>query len=584
MRAAVAYVSVIRGRATVLRRLPDRVLLPSQLAARPAKSMSVTVAVDAMGGDHGPAVTVPACVEFLEAAPEASVVLVGMPRAARRRRWPRRARPCAAHLDPCGDRSRRHGRAAGGRAAQEEGLVDARRDQPRQGRDRECMRFRGQHRRADGDRAVRAENAAGHRPSCDRVATADEDRRHARAGPRRQRQLHVRAARAIRGDGQRARLGRQRHRAADRRACSTSAKRTSRAATSSRRRPSCSRRRRSTSSATSKATTSIAGTTDVVVCDGFVGNVMLKTSEGLAHMLYEFLKTEFTRNLLTRIAAAVVYPVLMSFKRRIDPRRYNGATLVGLKGVVVKSHGGADAFAFANALQARCGRGRARRAGEDRPANLRNASDAARRTTTSGPAACPCIAASPAPARYLPERIVTNDALADRVATSDEWIRSRTGIRAAAHCRRRRADVGPGAGRGAQRAGRGIARPGRRRPDRRRDDDARHHLSVHGEHPAGEARRGGRTCVRRAGRVLRLRLCAGDRRPDGRRRHCAQRARRRRRSVFADPRLERPRHVRAVRRRCGRGGARALRRSRASCRRICIPTDATRTSCAYRAR
>ncbi len=93
------------------------------------------------------------------------------------------------------------------------------------------------------------------------------------------------------------------------------------------------------------------GTTDVVVCDGFVGNVMLKTSEGLAHMLYEFLKTEFTRNLLTRIAAAVVYPVLKSFKRRIDPRRFNGATLVGLKGVVIKSHGGADAFAFTNALQ-----------------------------------------------------------------------------------------------------------------------------------------------------------------------------------------------------------------------------------------
>jgi len=93
------------------------------------------------------------------------------------------------------------------------------------------------------------------------------------------------------------------------------------------------------------------GTTDVVVCDGFVGNVALKTSEGLAQMLYEFLRAEFTRNILTRLAAAVVYPVLMSFKRRIDPRRYNGATLVGLKGVVVKSHGGADVFAFTNALK-----------------------------------------------------------------------------------------------------------------------------------------------------------------------------------------------------------------------------------------
>ena len=93
------------------------------------------------------------------------------------------------------------------------------------------------------------------------------------------------------------------------------------------------------------------GTTDVVVCDGFVGNVALKTSEGLATMLYEFLRAEFTRNPATRIAALFAYPVLMAFKRRIDPRRYNGATLVGLKGVVVKSHGGADVFAFANAIK-----------------------------------------------------------------------------------------------------------------------------------------------------------------------------------------------------------------------------------------
>ncbi|HEX7329408.1 MAG TPA: phosphate acyltransferase PlsX [Casimicrobiaceae bacterium] len=93
------------------------------------------------------------------------------------------------------------------------------------------------------------------------------------------------------------------------------------------------------------------GTTDVVVCDGFVGNVALKTSEGLAQMLYEFLRAEFTRNALTRVAASVAWPVLRAFKKRIDPRRYNGATLVGLKGVVVKSHGGADALAFVNALE-----------------------------------------------------------------------------------------------------------------------------------------------------------------------------------------------------------------------------------------
>ncbi len=93
------------------------------------------------------------------------------------------------------------------------------------------------------------------------------------------------------------------------------------------------------------------GTTDVIVCDGFVGNVALKASEGLATMLYERLKAEFTRNLLTRLAALVAYPVLLAFKHRIDPRRHNGATLIGLKGVVVKSHGSADALAFKHALR-----------------------------------------------------------------------------------------------------------------------------------------------------------------------------------------------------------------------------------------
>ena len=92
------------------------------------------------------------------------------------------------------------------------------------------------------------------------------------------------------------------------------------------------------------------GTTDVVVCDGFVGNIALKTSEGLAQMLYEFLRAEFTRTPLTKLAALMAYPVLQAFKRRIDPRRHNGATLIGLKGIVVKSHGSADTLAFESAL------------------------------------------------------------------------------------------------------------------------------------------------------------------------------------------------------------------------------------------
>ncbi len=92
------------------------------------------------------------------------------------------------------------------------------------------------------------------------------------------------------------------------------------------------------------------GTTDVVVCDGFVGNVALKVTEGVVTMLYDFLKAEFTRNPGTRLAALLAYPVLIAFKRRVDPRRYNGATLIGLMGVVVKSHGGADVLAFKHAI------------------------------------------------------------------------------------------------------------------------------------------------------------------------------------------------------------------------------------------
>jgi glycerol-3-phosphate acyltransferase PlsX len=93
------------------------------------------------------------------------------------------------------------------------------------------------------------------------------------------------------------------------------------------------------------------GTTDVVVCDGFVGNVLLKTSEGMAQMLGGFIKEEFTRNPLSWAAFLVALPVLNRFRKRVDHRRYNGAALLGLRGLVLKSHGSADALAFEWALQ-----------------------------------------------------------------------------------------------------------------------------------------------------------------------------------------------------------------------------------------
>lgn len=93
------------------------------------------------------------------------------------------------------------------------------------------------------------------------------------------------------------------------------------------------------------------GTTDVVVCDGFVGNVTLKTSEGLAQMLATYLREEFQRNLLTKFAGIFARPVINAFKKRVDHRQYNGASLLGLRGIVIKSHGSADNYAFCAAIK-----------------------------------------------------------------------------------------------------------------------------------------------------------------------------------------------------------------------------------------
>ncbi len=92
------------------------------------------------------------------------------------------------------------------------------------------------------------------------------------------------------------------------------------------------------------------GTVNLIVCDGFVGNVALKASEGLAHKISETLKNSFTHNIFTKITGIFAYPVLSDFKDRVDHRRYNGAALLGLNGIVFKSHGSADDVAFGTAL------------------------------------------------------------------------------------------------------------------------------------------------------------------------------------------------------------------------------------------
>ena len=94
-----------------------------------------------------------------------------------------------------------------------------------------------------------------------------------------------------------------------------------------------------------------SGNFDVIVTDGFAGNIALKSIEGVANVISHFIKTEFKKNLYNKFSALISYPVMRGVKKKVDPRRYNGASLLGLQGVVVKSHGGADSYAFSRAIR-----------------------------------------------------------------------------------------------------------------------------------------------------------------------------------------------------------------------------------------
>ena len=95
-----------------------------------------------------------------------------------------------------------------------------------------------------------------------------------------------------------------------------------------------------------------AGRVDVVVTDGFTGNVALKTMEGTARLIATILREEFTRSLVARVEGLIAWPTLGRLQRRLDPQRYNGASFLGLRGIVVKSHGSADEVGFTTAIRA----------------------------------------------------------------------------------------------------------------------------------------------------------------------------------------------------------------------------------------
>jgi 3-oxoacyl-[acyl-carrier-protein] synthase-3 len=148
------------------------------------------------------------------------------------------------------------------------------------------------------------------------------------------------------------------------------------------------------------------GKADVVVTDGFTGNVALKTMEGTVGLAAHYLKRAFTRNLFSKFQALLARPVLKHLRKRMDPRDYNGATLVGLNGIVIKSHGSCD--------QHGCCRSTETGAAADRKPAAKGSRMTYSRIVGTG--------------RYLPEKILTNFDLEKIVDTSDEWIRTRTGV------------------------------------------------------------------------------------------------------------------------------------------------------------
>jgi glycerol-3-phosphate acyltransferase PlsX len=111
---------------------------------------------------------------------------------------------------------------------------------------------------------------------------------------------------------------------------------------------------------------------DVVVCDGFVGNVALKASEGVGKLVMQFMREEFTRGPRSKLIGLIAKGVLRALYNRVDPRRYNGASFLGLQGTVIKSHGSADTLAFANAIKVAV-----REVEKDVPARIRRLLEAA---------------------------------------------------------------------------------------------------------------------------------------------------------------------------------------------------------------
>ena len=303
------------------------------------------------------------------------------------------------------------------------------------------------------------------------------------------------------------------------------------------------------------------GTVDVVVTEGFAGNIALKSAEGTARQIAGYLRAEMRRTLWTRIGYMFARSAFRALAKKLDPARSNGGVFLGLNGIVIKSHGGADANAFSAAvdigydmvrheLMAKIGQ-----ALVPEKRVVAEAADATERMQRRWPELHRDIAF-----RDCGRRLLSAGAGRHQCRTRRAGRHLRR-MDCAAHRhprasyrRRRRVHLASGHQGGAGRACRCRHDAAGHRPDRVRHLDARQHLSGDRGLDPGRARHHVRLRFRPAGGLFGLRLRARDGGRIAARRHGQARAADRGRDLFAHPRLDRPHHLRAVRRRRGRGG------------------------------
>ena len=313
--------------------------------------MTVKLTIDCMGGDHGPSVTVPAAVNFVRSHPDAQLLLVGIESAIRAQLKKLKAQDLPAlTVVPATEVVAMDDPVEVALRKKKDSSMRVALNRVKEGEAQACISAGNTGALMAVSRYVLKTLSGIERPA---IASALPNRAMATRLCSTSAPTSTASRSTCCSSPRWGTRSCRRSKVSERppSGCSTSAKKSSRAMRPSNAPANCCARVRLNFHGNVEGNDIFKGTIDIVVCDGFVGNVALKTSEGLAQMLSNIIKEEFGRSWLTKVMAVLALPVLKRFKKRVDHRQYNGAALLGLRGLVFKSHGSADAYAFEWAIK-----------------------------------------------------------------------------------------------------------------------------------------------------------------------------------------------------------------------------------------